>query len=191
MTTQPTLASVTADITPSIAAMPMNGEDGLRKFASLLGIKGIKAMGKADLVSAVAEAKASLLLPGVVADWQAAQPAVTQAFTTPNVQDAHQTRNHNVTIRPQGAAAQALIDGVWAALTRDGGITTAALTAMVCDGTPGLKAGSVVSRLATQRNNGNVTSSNATDEHNRTITSWHAAPSWSKDAMARAFLKVR
>lgn len=177
---------------------PMNGPSGLRALASSLKIKGVKGKSKYDLVTEVAtifadEEETKAVEADVERDQLALLARRASEEQDAKAQDvvASSSRNANATIRPEGESVESLVDSVWTALTKKGGISTNDLAAMVILGTPSLTSGAVVSRLNTQRNNGNVVSHNVVDEKNRPIAFWNAGKSWTKEEMAKSFLKIK
>lgn len=176
-----------ATFTTSLNLVPMNGPEGLRAQGSRHGVKGVKKLSKHDLIVAIAD---------ILADAAVAEHEAQLARDASAAQDAkaatsvHRSRNANATIRPTGDATT-FIDAVWAALTSESGVSTADITRVVVAGTTGLQPGAVVSRLGTQRVNGFVTSKNVPDAKNRPVAYWSATSEWSKEAMAKSFLKIK
>jgi len=163
-----TFGSNLNDVTATVTALNVNGADGLRALARSLDIssKGVRKAELVELVSATIAAKVEAELAAVT---------VTARI-----------RNDNHTI----AGNAAIVDGLWALFTQEGGALVNDIHALLIEGGVNVKRGTVVSRLATQRNNGNIYSCNDTDAMNRTITHFGAHIGWDKDEMARKFAKV-
>lgn len=168
-----TFGATSNDITATLTGMVMNGQDGLRALARSLDI-GVKGVSKADLVDQLAA-----IIGTKVQEEQAALAAT--------VEQAPRTRNDNHTI----LASEDIVEPLWALLTREGGALVNDIHALFTAHGINVARGTVVSRLATQRNNGMVVSRNDVDEQNRTITFFSATAAWDKDTMARKFAKVK
>jgi phytoene dehydrogenase-like protein len=168
-------------ITASVTVLKVNGPDGLRTLARSLEVptKGVR---KAALTALVAEAIAAIVK--VESDMAAKQAAATAAL---EAGPKERIRNINFTINGNAA----IVDGLWELFTKEGGALVNEIHALLTEGGVNVKRGTVVSRLATQRNNGKVSSANDTDDKNRTITFFKATGDWDKATMARKFAKVQ
>ena len=167
-----TFGTTLTEITANVASRNVNGTDGLRAIARSLSLN-YKGRRKTDLVDSIARTILNTI------KLEAAKAALKD--------EQKVARNDNHTINGNVA----IVDSLWTLFTRDGGALVNDIHAVLTAAGVNVKRGTVVSRLATQRNNGMVSSHNGTDSKNRTITFFSATGAWDKATMARKFAKVQ